>query len=219
MVDPTRTGRVNRGLPFRGDARSRLQIPDEIGAEGRLSDRRRGERDFTRQETLQNIRGFDPTEFADRVAGSQFRGLSDQFNDRLAGRRANLNRRGLFGSNIGGGRERRDFNDSLAQALAGNAFQAAELEGQNIDRLAGVSRLDRDEAFGTRNRELELLSGQADREQGRENVQRELDERRKARKKQKRGFFGSLLGGVAGGIFGGGPGAEVGSRIGGLLPF
>jgi len=213
---------VAGGLDFRGDARARRQIPDEIRRERGAADERRDERDFTRQETLRNIRGFDPQEFANEAAGAQFRSLSQGFDRRLAGRRANLNRRGLFASNIGGSRERRDFNDELANALSANAFRAAELEGQNIDRLGGVASQDRQEAFGTRDRELQLLSGQADREQGRENVIRELEERRRAREaeqKKKGGFFGSLIGGVTGGIFGGPGGAEIGSRIGGLLPF
>lgn len=207
------------GLPFIGDSRSRRNIPDQIRLEGEAAQERGQERDATRAETLSRIRSFDPTEFSTRVARSNFADLSDDLSEQFTNQRSRLNRRGLAGSNLGGSELNRDFRNRLARALASGGFQAASLEGRNIDRLAGVSSLDREEAFRTRGRELELEAGQADREQARENTIRELRERRKAREAEEGGFFGSLLGAAAGGLIGGAPGAGIGSRIGSRLPF
>lgn len=177
-------------------------IPSEVERERQESKRRSTERASTREELLGRIRSFDPSTFARQSAEGLFAGLGDRF-QRLQGRRnVNLNRRGIFGSPIGASDIQRDFNEQLAQGLSERAFQAAGLTGQNIDRLAGVSRADRQDFASTRDRELDLLTAQAE---------HELRERE--RKAQEGGGFFDFVGDVVGLVPGVGEAVETGIDI------
>lgn len=178
------------------------RIPAEVERERQESKRRSTERASTREELLGRIRSFDPMTFARESAQGLFAGLGDRF-QRLQGRRnVGLNRRGIFGSPIGAQDIQRDFNEQLAQGISERALQAAGLTGQNIDRLAGVSRADREDFRSTRDRELDLLTAQAE---------HELRERE--RKAAEGGGFWDTFGDIVGLVPGVGDALETGIDI------
>jgi hypothetical protein len=172
----------------------RTRIGEEAIAAGGESDARQAERDATRTEGLNEVRGFDPFGFAKTTSRALFSDLDQALGRSENQRRVAGNARGFFGSPIGRADLFRDFNDKLARGLARFGLDAAQLEGQNIDRLLGIGRDDRAEAFDTRTRELDLLSAGADREQGAENFRLELQERERARKQAEKDRGGGFLG-------------------------
>jgi hypothetical protein len=143
---------------------------------------------------LNAVRGFDPFGFAKTTSRALFSDLDQALGRSENQRRVRNNARGFFGSPIGRADIFRDFNEKLARGLARFGLDAAQLEGQNIDRLLGIGRDDRAEAFDTRTRELDLLSAGADREQGAENVRLELAERERARKQAEKDRGGGIFG-------------------------
>lgn len=212
-----------------GDTTGRDALRRGVGETAEQAGKFRSRSDSTREETLGKIRGFDPFGFAQQVAQANFAQIGDNFRSMLGSIGSGRNRRGLFGSALGEAGATRHASTQLARGLASGGFEAARLEGQNIDRLAGVAAADRGEAFEGETRQLEVASAQADVEQGRENFVRELQERRRARaeekKRRKKGFFGKLVGGIGGAIVGGvtgGPagafaGAKSGASLGGSI--
>ena len=172
----------------------RTRIGEETLEEGALADTRRGERDETRTESLGAVRGFDPFGFAKTTSRALFSDLDQALGRSENQRRVSGNARGFFGSPIGRADLMRDFNDKLSRGLARFGLDAAQLEGQNIDRLIGIGRDDRAEAFDTRTRELDLTASNADREQGAENFRLELQERERARKQAEKDRGGGIFG-------------------------
>jgi hypothetical protein len=172
----------------------RTRIGEEALQAGAESDARQAERDATRAEGLNEVRSFDPFGFAKTTSRALFSDLDQALGRSNNQRRVRNNARGFFGSPIGRADLFRDFNDKLARGLARFGLDAAQLEGQNIDRLLGIGRDDRAESFDTRTRELDLLSAGADREQAAENVRLELAERERARKQAEKDRGGGVFG-------------------------
>lgn len=137
----------------------------------------------SRQEYTDLLRGFNPMDYATMVAKGTYGELEGMRGKAEAGRRAGLNRRGLYGSNLGGGEEARMFNTSLARALGQGGFQAAELESGRIGRFGSLHEADRGEAFETRGRGYDLYAGAADRNQAELNARRQEEADRRNRPK------------------------------------
>jgi len=88
------------------------------------------------------VQGFDPQQYMQQAAGSAFNDLSGQFNQANAQRMTGLNSRGLFGSNLGGNRQQVQFNDALANRLAGLSMNAAGMEQQRQGMLGNIYGMD-----------------------------------------------------------------------------
>lgn len=101
------------------------------------------------------LMGFDPQAYMEQSAGSMFNTLGEQFARQQASQAANLNARGLFGSNLGGGRMQQDFNDRLANALAGLSMQGGQMEMQRMGMMGGLAGMD----MGQANRYWDAATG------------------------------------------------------------
>lgn len=94
-------------------------------------------------------RDFDPSAYMDRAAGSMMENLGEEYNQITNARVGNLNRRGLFQSDIGGAKQQRHLNSRIANALGGLSMQGAQMrQGAQSDyarTMGGVYGADRDQ--------------------------------------------------------------------------
>jgi hypothetical protein len=145
------------------------------------------------------VQGFDPSAYASRAAGSMYNDLASQLAGANAQRMANLNRRGLFASDLGGNRQQAGFQNELASRLAGLSMQQASMEQQRQGMLGQLMGSD----LGQSNALYQAATGL----QG-----SALGQRQAAGNAWGSAFGqigGSLLGGAIGGAFGGGPAASM----------
>lgn len=135
----------------------RESLRREEDEEGRRSQRFEGREGRSRGELVE----FDPMEATRETATAVGADLMEDFRGRDAARAGGLNASGLFGSGIGTGRQARDFNERLSNALSSIAQRGA---GMRLGQLSDIRRGDIGRAEASRDRELDLISGRRDEE-------------------------------------------------------
>jgi hypothetical protein len=112
-----------------GDARSRSNA-----WEGRAMESRNTYRDA--------LMGFDPQAYMRQAASAAYGEVSDAHSEANRARMTSLNSRGLFGSDLGGTKQREYFDNMLSRNLSGLAMQAGQMEQQRQGALGGLYGMD-----------------------------------------------------------------------------
>lgn len=164
----------------------------------------------SRSQYLSSLEGFDPRAYLADAAGSAYSGLQEQMGQATANRRQSLARRGLFGADLGAGRQQKDFSSRLAQALASLSMEAGGMEQRRQGMIGDVYRGDQQNAQVQQGQYYDLLAGAQDRQQAEKNA-------KKSRWSSLAGGLGALAGGAIGTFLLPGIGTELGASLGGGL--
>lgn len=149
------------------------------------------------------LTAFDPMAFMREGAAAGMDAIGEGYAETEAMRRRSLNRRGLGGSDFGGGAATRDLNSRVAREIAGRSQVAAGMQMDVNSELGAQSRYQNDSY-------LDLLTGAMDREEAQKNAKR-------SRWKSLAGGLGALAGGLVAGPAGASVGASLGSGIGDFI--
>lgn len=152
---------------------------------------------------LSRIKTFDPMAYLKEGAAAGMEGIAEGYGQTESMRRFSLNRRGLYGSDIGGGQATRDLNTRVAREIAGRSSEAMQAEQYNTAQLGSYAQ-------NQQNTYLDLLTGAMDRETAAKNA-------RKQRWASLAGGLGALAGGLIAGPAGAGIGNAVGQGVGGFF--
>lgn len=152
---------------------------------------------------LARIKSFDPMSYLRQGAAAGMDAIAEGYGETEAARTMSLNRRGLYGSNIGGGAATRDLNTRVAREIAGRSSEAMQAEQYNTAQLGSYAQ-------NQQNTYLDLLTGAMDRETAAKNA-------RKQRWASLAGGLGALAGGLIAGPAGAGIGNAVGQGVGGFF--
>jgi hypothetical protein len=151
---------------------------------------------------VSRLTNFNPTEYLRQGVQAGMDQIGEDFAESEAARAESLNSRGLFQSNLGGGRATRDLNTRIARELASRSSEAARMELAATGELGAHAR-------HTTGSYYDLLAGEMDREEAQKNAKR-------SRWRSLAGGLGTLAGGLIGSVVPG-AGTMVGARIGGAL--
>jgi len=116
----------------------------------------------SRSQYVSELDEFDPRSYLRESAAAGFDEIGEGYGDLQAQHATSLNRRGLFNSDLGGGRNRRDLNARIARMIGGLSMQAGQMEQGRIDRYGGLYDGDANRADDSRGRYLDLVAGNRD---------------------------------------------------------
>lgn len=150
------------------DQRGRRALTDE----DRRADILEGEAREARTSARGAIEGFDPRRSSREVGGALMSDLEEMFSRGRTSRARGANARGLGTSPIGTGRLHRNVARAGSDAFARLGNETARLELGRANSLAGLYGVDVGRAESGRNRYLDFLSGERDRETNEENARR-----------------------------------------------
>lgn len=151
------------------EKRADQMLDQGISDQGARRLNRDSEATSTRRSYLDLLEGFDPRQYMTDAAGAVTEDAVEGLTDTISDNNQGLNARGFFGSSLGTAKIAEGFSKRLSNALAGLSLQTAGLEQDRIGMIGGQAATDAGRADYARDTELDLLSGNVDRETARRN--------------------------------------------------
>lgn len=146
----------------RGEKEAADAMRRETGAERTRSQTYDAQAGQSRGRYMDMLDSYDPQQYARQTADAVGEQAMERFNTQDTDRRATLNRRGIFGANIGRGRMEKRFSQNLATQIGTLSMEAGRMQQNKIGQYGDVYDDDRAYADESHGRYLDLLAGGRD---------------------------------------------------------